>query len=146
MLVVLLLVPLPTPGWPPRGWVLVACDVGQGDGLVLDAGDGAAVVVDAGPDPALVDGCLHRLGVRRVPLVVLTHFHADHVAGLAGVLRGRRVGAIEVTGLAQPSGGATEVRRLAARAGVPVRVASAGERARVGPLRWQVVAPTGPTL
>jgi competence protein ComEC len=145
VLVVLLLVPLPTPGWPPRGWVLVACDVGQGDGLVLDAGDGAAVVVDAGPDPALVDGCLRRLGVRRVPLVVLTHFHADHVAGLAGVLRGRRVGAIEVTGLAQPHGGATEVRRLAARAGVPVRVASLGERARVGPLRWQVVAPTGPT-
>jgi len=145
VLLVLLLVPLPTPGWPPRGWVFVACDVGQGDGLVLDAGDGAAVVVDAGPDPALVDGCLRRLGVRRVPLVVLTHFHADHVAGLAGVLRGRRVGAIEVTGLAQPSGGATDVRRLAARAGVPVRVASPGERARVGPLRWQVVAPTGPT-
>ena len=93
VLLVLMLVPLPTPGWPPRGWVLVACDVGQGDGLVLDAGDGAAVVVDTGPDPTLVDGCLRRLGVRRVPLVVLTHFHADHVGGLAGVLRGRRVGA-----------------------------------------------------
>ena len=26
-----------------------------------------------------------------------------------------------------------------------MRVASPGERARVGPLRWQVVAPTGPT-
>ena len=35
-----LLVPLPSPGWPPRGWVLVACDVGQGDGLVLNAGSG----------------------------------------------------------------------------------------------------------
>ena len=34
-----------------RGWVLVACDVGQGDGLVLNAGQGSAVVVDAGPDP-----------------------------------------------------------------------------------------------
>ena len=27
---------------------MVACDVGQGDGLVLDAGGGSAVVVDAG--------------------------------------------------------------------------------------------------
>ena len=24
----------PTPGWPPDGWVLAACDVGQGDALV----------------------------------------------------------------------------------------------------------------
>ncbi len=145
LLLVIVLVPLPTPGWPPRGWVLVACDVGQGDGLVLDAGDGAAVVVDAGPDPDLMDGCLRRLGVRRVPLVVLTHFHADHVDGLAGVLRGRRVGAIEVTGLAEPAGGVSEVRRLAADDGVPVRVAAAGEQASVGGLRWQVIAPTGPT-
>ena len=68
---------------------MVACDVGQGDGLVLNAGPARAVVVDAGPDPAAMDGCLRRLGVERVPLVVLTHFHADHVDGLDGVLRGR---------------------------------------------------------
>ncbi|UMG92933.1 ComEC/Rec2 family competence protein [Nocardioides sp. TF02-7] len=71
-------------GWPPDGWVLVACDVGQGDALALPAGPGAAVVVDAGPDADAVDGCLDRLGVRAVPLVVLTHFHADHVDGLEG--------------------------------------------------------------
>ena len=73
-----------------------------------------------------------------MPLVVLTHFHADHVDGLAGVLRGRRVGAIEVTGLAEPAGGAAGERQ-AARAGVPVRVASYGESGPVGPLRWQVL-------
>src|SRR5262249_14499641 len=27
-----------TPGWPPAGWVAVACDVGQGDALVLATG------------------------------------------------------------------------------------------------------------
>ncbi|MPY86182.1 MAG: competence protein ComEC, partial [Actinophytocola sp.] len=26
------------PGWPPKHWQLVACDVGQGDGLVLRVG------------------------------------------------------------------------------------------------------------
>jgi competence protein ComEC len=49
-------------GWPPDGWVMVACDVGQGDGLVLNAGEQAAVVVDTGPDPALIDGCLDWTG------------------------------------------------------------------------------------
>ena len=100
LVVVSVLVRPPTPGWPPDGWVMVACDVGQGDALVLRAGPGSAVVVDAGPDPGLVDRCLDRLDVARVPLMVLTHPHADHVDGRAGVDDGRVVGATETTGSA----------------------------------------------
>jgi competence protein ComEC len=141
VLVVVMLVPLPTPGWPPPGWVLVACDVGQGDGLVLNLGGHQAVVVDAGPDPGLMDHCLHRLGIRAVPVVVLTHFHADHVDGLAGVLDGRAVGRIETSPVADPSLGARLVAEEAARAGVPVRAVEYGETTVVGPLRWQVLGP-----
>lgn len=144
LMVLVLLVPLPTPGWPARGWVMVACDVGQGDGLVLNAGAGSAVVVDVGPDPAAMNRCLSRLGVDRVPLVLLTHFHADHVAGLAGVLGGRQVGTIEVTSLAEPASGVHLVESEARRAGVPVRAAAYGETGRLGPLSWQIVAPSGP--
>ncbi|MFJ8665376.1 ComEC/Rec2 family competence protein [Streptomyces sp. NPDC093600] len=128
-------------GWPPPGWAFAMCQVGQGDATVLAAGGDAAVVVDAGPDPALVDRCLRDLGVRRVPLVVLTHFHADHVAGLAGVLRGRAVGAIQTTGLEEPPGQAAFVRWQAAAAGIPVVRAWPGERRRLGPLEWQVLWP-----
>jgi competence protein ComEC len=144
VLVVAVLVPLPSPGWPPAGWVLAVCDVGQGDGLVLDAGGGAAVVVDTGPDPRPMVRCLRGLGVRQVPLVVLTHFHADHVGGLSGVLRRWRVGAVEVSPYDDPAYGAREVRRLAARAGVPVRAARYGEARGLGGLRWQVLAPSAP--
>jgi competence protein ComEC len=133
--------PLPTPGWPPTGWVLVACDVGQGDGLVLNAGRGAAVVVDTGPDPPAMARCLDRLGVRALPVVVLTHFHADHVDGLPAVLQGRPVGEIDVTGTEDPAYGAEEVHRWAAAAGVPVRVPPYGEARRVGDLTWQVIGP-----
>ncbi|MEU3885987.1 ComEC/Rec2 family competence protein [Streptomyces sp. NPDC029041] len=128
-------------GWPPPGWRLVMCDVGQGDALVLAAGEGAGVVVDAGPDPRLVDQCLRSLGISRIPLVVLTHFHADHVAGLPGVLRGRAVGAIETTGLEEPADQAALVRRLAAARRIPVTRAAVGERRRTGELSWQVVWP-----
>ena len=73
-----------------------------------------------GPDPRAVDRCLRDLGVRRIPLLVLTHFHADHVAGLPGVLRGRSVGAIQTTGSGEPAGPG-RVRTAGARqAGVPV--------------------------
>ncbi|MFF5366182.1 ComEC/Rec2 family competence protein [Streptomyces sp. NPDC013187] len=128
-------------GWPPPGWRLVMCDVGQGDALVLAAGEGSGVVVDAGPDPRLVDHCLRSLGISRIPLVVLTHFHADHVAGLPGVLRGRAVGAIETTGLEEPEDQAAFVRRLAAARRIPVTPAAIGEQRRAGELSWQVVWP-----
>ncbi|WP_143570685.1 ComEC/Rec2 family competence protein, partial [Streptomyces acidiscabies] len=107
------------------------------------AGEVVGVVVDAGPDPRAVDRCLRKLGVTRVPLVVLTHFHADHVAGLAGVLRGRAVGAIEVTGFEEPVDQVGFVRRAAREAGVPVVRAVAGERRRVGELEWEVLWPPG---
>jgi len=134
-------VPLPTPGWPADGWVMVACDVGQGDALVLRTGERAAVVVDAGPDPAPVDRCLRRLGVRSVPVLVITHFHADHVDGISGVLRGREVGRIDTSPLAEPGSGAREVQRAARSAGVPVRVVRTGERTSAGALHWQVLGP-----
>jgi competence protein ComEC len=101
-----------------------------------------AVVIDTGPDSTAMDQCLRRLGVRRIPVLVLTHFHADHVDGLAGALRGRTVDAIEVTSLADPLSGAHQVYGLAASARVPVRVATYGETGRLGALRWQVVAPS----
>ncbi len=134
--------PLLPSSWPPEGWVIVACDVGQGDGLVLNAGPGIAVVVDAGPDPAAMDRCLQRLGVRRVPALLLTHEHADHVEGVPGVLRGgREVGEVIVSPLADPPGEASRVRGWAAAAGVPVRAAAAGEQVRVGALEWTVLWP-----
>ncbi|MFC8428884.1 ComEC/Rec2 family competence protein [Streptomyces sp. NPDC057253] len=132
-------------GWPPPGWRLAMCDVGQGDAVVLAAGEGTGVVVDAGPDPALVDDCLRSLGITKVPLVVLTHFHADHVAGLPGVLRGRSVGAIETTGFGEPVDQAEFVRREAAARRIPVTRAVAGEQRRTGSLTWEVLwPPAGP--
>lgn len=132
---------LPTASWPPPGWVAVACDVGQGDAIVLNAGSGAAVVVDAGPDPKAIDRCLARLGVRSVPVLVLSHDHADHVEGLPGVLRGRQVDEIVQSPLAEPAQQAARVRRWAADAGVPTAVATTGERRVVGAVTWQVLWP-----
>jgi competence protein ComEC len=132
----------PTPGWPPDGWVFAACDVGQGDALALRAGPGAAVVVDSGPDPRLVDACLRRLGVEQVPLLVLTHFHADHVDGIAGVLSHRDVHEVEVTRLADPPGGVAEVAGAARSAGLTPEPATYGRTLTVGDVTLQVLWPT----
>ena len=118
--------------------MFAACDVGQGDALVLRAGEGSAVVVDAGPDPRTVDACLRRLGVDRVPSLVLTHFHADHVDGIAGVIEGREVGAVEGTGLLEPSAG---VREVEAALGHDARPATYGVSRSIGEVTVQAVWP-----
>ena len=119
--------PTSTATWPPTGWRFVACDVGQGDALVLATQPGHAVVVDAGPDPALVDACLRRLDVDVVDTVVLTHFHADHVDGLPGVLGGRQVGPVLATPVREPAYQWEEVQRWTRARGIPVRDLAAGD-------------------
>ena len=124
--------------WPPPDWWLVACDVGQGDGLVARS-DAGTMVVDAGPDPAAMDGCLSRLGVRSIDLLVLTHFHADHVAGLAGVLHGRSVGQVWMSACDEPP---EEFQRASAALGsVPVSIPGPGSVYQFGDSRMQVVSP-----
>lgn len=129
------------PGWPPAGWVLVVCDVGQGDALVLNAGPHVAVVVDTGPDPVSADRCLRRLGVRQVPLLILTHLHVDHAGGLAGVLRGRAVAALEVGPSHEPAYAWADVERQAKSAGIALLRSQVGERRTVGAVHLQVLAP-----
>ncbi|MBI1378611.1 MAG: MBL fold metallo-hydrolase [Frankiales bacterium] len=128
--------------WPPPGWRVAMCDVGQGDATVLNAGDGAAVLVDTGPDPARLDACLRRLGVSRVPLLVLSHFHADHVEGTQGALRGRPVSAVVVSPLGEPVGEVARVTRWLAARGLSPRVAAPGDRWSVGAVHLRVVWPT----
>ncbi|MDQ3166543.1 MAG: MBL fold metallo-hydrolase [Actinomycetota bacterium] len=120
---------------------MVACDVGQGDALVLDAGDGAGVVVDAGPDARLVDRCLDRLGIDVVPVMVLTHLHADHVAGLSGVLDDRDVAEIDVGPVVPDTEQYADVLRTAAAHGIPVMRTAYATRRSLGPLSWSSLGP-----
>lgn len=135
-----------SPGWPPSGWAQVSCDVGQGDAEVLAmSAAGAAVVVDVGPEPDLVDRCLDRLDVTRVPLLVLSHLHADHIGGLAGVLDGRSVGAIAVGRARDPEWAWQEVYREAAAARVPVVLLGTGRSIGWPGLTLDVLGPTQAT-
>lgn len=77
--------------WPSpavQDWSVLACDVGQGDAVLLRGRAGeqvSTVLIDAGPDPGALRSCLAEAGVDRLDLLVLTHDHADHAAGAEGL-------------------------------------------------------------
>jgi competence protein ComEC len=128
-------------GWPPAGTDVVACDVGQGDALVLPAGAGAGVLVDTGPDVSAVDRCLHRLGIDTLPLVLLSHLDADHAGGLAGAMAGRDVGVVATATLSPADHRVGALDRLVAHAGATRAVLVPGDRRTVGRVVVEVLAP-----
>lgn len=126
------------------GWVLVMCDVGQGDGLVLATGDDRVVVVDVGPDPTSMDRCLNMLGVNDIALLVISHFHADHIGGLSAVLASRSVAAVGVGPMLLPESGYRDVSDAAAKHGVPILALRRDTALTLGTVRLDVLGPAIP--
>ena len=106
--------------WPNNDWQIANCDVGQGDAMVLKVAPKQAVVIDVGPESKTIDQCLKDLSIDEIPLLILTHPHADHIGGLLGAIQGRKVGSI-------------------------LQEASRGEVIQVGQLRIEILWPDGAT-
>ncbi len=118
---------------------VVFLDVGQGDAILLRGPSGEVVLVDGGPDPAVLRRALLGRGIRRIDLLVATHGHEDHLAGLAGI------GQWAVVGRMWHSGdGGEALESLVAEmeaAGVPVEVPGPGWEAEVGAFHLEVLGP-----
>jgi competence protein ComEC len=63
---------------------VLACDVGQGDALLVRSA-GQVALIDLGRDPLPLKKCLRGLGVDHIDILMLTHFDADHVGGVAAL-------------------------------------------------------------
>ncbi|MBB1484802.1 ComEC/Rec2 family competence protein [Tessaracoccus sp. MC1865] len=122
-------------GWPGE-WQAVFCDVGQGDATVLNASGGAAVVIDAGPEPSATVSCLESLRVEAVPLLILTHYHADHVGGAEALIARYRPSLVLVRSGPHPPW----LEDIARETGTEVRSATPGEVLEVGDVTWRTAS------
>jgi competence protein ComEC len=80
----------PGRGWPDAVEVRVL-DVGQGNAVLVRTPERHALLFDGGPADCDLGGQLRALGVRTLDLVVISHPHADHFAGLLASLQDLKV-------------------------------------------------------
>jgi len=125
--------------WPPRDWVMAACDVGQGEAIVVRSAPQAAVLVDTGPAPPALDQCLTALGVRSLASIVLTGGSSAAIGGLPGALHARAVGGID-EGSALAADADVRVRGWAAAGHIAIGSTTPGLVHVVGDVQWRVVA------
>ena len=100
--------------------VVQFADVGQGDMTLITTPSGHRIVVDGGPDgdrAAQVLGAALPFWTRTVDLLILTHPHDDHLAGLNEILRRYRVSNILSREVDFHSANFAVWRNLAAREG-----------------------------
>ncbi|TFV99260.1 ComEC/Rec2 family competence protein [Leifsonia flava] len=120
----------------PSDWQYAACDIGQGDAVVVRDGDSHALI-DTGPEPAPLSRCLDALGIHRLDLLVLTHYDLDHVGGVDAVL-GRVDHAI--VGLPETEADRRILSRLQ-QGGSIIERGAAGLSGSLGALDWEVLWP-----
>ena len=120
----------------PADWQIAACDIGQGDAVLVRSLDQVALI-DTGPDPGLLVKCLDTLGIDRVNLLILTHYDLDHLGGTAAVF-----GRVDRAMIGPPDGDKGEkiVTQLT-EGGAMVEQVSRGLSGRLGELRWEILWP-----
>ena len=126
--------------WPGGDWQVANCDIGQGDSMVINLGNHRGLVIDVGPNPVAEDRCLKALGINEIPLLILSHFHADHVAGLPGALKNRTVGQVWVSVNSAPL--VESAMAQSALKGVEMIKAVRGMSSKLGVLTIKVLWPT----
>ena len=123
-----------------RNWNALNCDVGQGDALLLRSSNQVALI-DVGPDPELLRECLDSAGVRGIDLLLISHYDADHVAGIDG-LDGLEIGLAVLPGFEDDRPLADKVQSRMGQWAESQVVGQRGMTGTLGKCKWSILEPS----
>ena len=126
---------------------LIACDVGQGDAILVTYRK-TQILVDGGPDRSVLT-CLSEympFWDREIEVVILTHPEADHLTGLIEVFKRYRVKTLVATPLDVSSQGYQVLKNIVGGSGAKVVNPTSGMVIRLGLLYLDIVYPVSKDL
>ena len=129
------------PDGVPRVTVL---DVGQGDAILVEGDRGGRLLIDGGPDPGrLLIALEEHLPPwdRRIDLVILSHPHEDHAAGLAALLARYAVRRVLEPGMIGPGPGYAALNAELIARGIGRGTLATGDRLAVDDIHFDVLWP-----
>jgi len=127
---------------PDSALHIIACDVGQGDAILIFKGS-TQILVDGGPNNKVLS-CLSRympFWDREIELVVLTHPERDHYFGLIEVFRRYRVDNFLSNRIASGGQGDGVLEKEVGREGVTHITPDVGKTIRVGLISLDILHP-----
>lgn len=119
---------------PAEGARMVACDVGQGDAILIIKGR-YQVLIDGGPSSAKILSCLEQhvpFYDREIELIVLTNTDFDHLNGLSAVVDRYSVMHFVTADGVHESAALTKFIDVLARSGVEVTGVEQGDTIVIG--------------
>jgi len=126
---------------------LIACDVGQGDAILVTYRK-TQVLVDGGPDRSVLT-CLSEhmpFWDREIEVVILTHPETDHFTGLIEVFKRYRIKNMVATPLDASSQGYQVLKNIVGGSGTRVVNPTSGMVIRLGLLYLDIVYPVSKDL
>ena len=131
-----------------RGLEVLVLDVGQGQSVILKSGD-EFVLADCGSGNSWLDAgdtasqYLQSMGCKTLDYLLLTHYDADHVSGIAGLLARMDVGTILLPPDADDAGLQAVVLDAAQYHGVPTEFIRSKSHITFGDTTLTVYPPLG---
>ena len=128
---------------PDANLHLIACDVGQGDGI-LATYQSVQVLIDAGPGDGILE-CLSRhipFWDRELELVILTHPQLDHYGGLIEVFRRYKIDTFLANGLDSSASSYQALKNAVGGSGARVLTPKEGMALRIGMIYLDILSPS----
>jgi competence protein ComEC len=119
-------------------------NVGQGDSELIKTPYGQYILIDGGPDNKVMSELGRNLPFlsRRIDLIIDTHPHDDHVAGLITVLKKYHVARILMTNAASNAPPFQEFLKIITKEKTPVIIENGAEKITLGPdLILEILSP-----